>query len=104
MNERIIILVLTLQKRKFVFRSHLPFQVLSAIPDVSRPETPPLYFLSMVPIEMKNSLYGRKLPEFQCGGSDPVVPPCIPDVQWTRQTVALLSHCRQKKKTSHEIN
>lgn len=56
------------------------FRVLSAIPYVNRPEAPPLYSLSMVPIEIKNSLYGRKLPEFQCGGSDPMVAPCIPDV------------------------
>lgn len=56
------------------------FRVLSAIPYVNRPEAPPLHFLSMVQIEIKNSLYGRKLPEFQNSGSDPVVPPCIPDV------------------------
>lgn len=58
----------------------LYFRVLSAIPYVNRPEAPPLHFLSMVPIEIKNSLYGRKLPEFQNGGSEPMVPPRIPDV------------------------
>lgn len=71
---------LPLQQRKFVDRNRLLFRVLSVIAYVTRPEAPPLYFLSMVSIEIKNSLYGRKLPEFQCGGSDPIVPPCIPDV------------------------